>query len=237
MWFKFRLLSSYQYWIAGIVIVSALILLYTQFAPPGEEFRPLRIISRADWGAEEADPSLQAQQVPEVFNTVVIHHSAMLPFEGPRDIQYVHIHQRAFLDIGYHFIIDRAGQIFEGRSLSTHGAHVKNHNAGTLGIVLMGNYELIEPLPEQLAQLQRLIQLLMRKQPLTHLAGHQDFLPGHTLCPGKNLEPLLPALATQLGLKFGAEGYTGPEPASSTPGMPNSPPEKTLRNDERREAL
>jgi hypothetical protein len=236
MRFKFHPIS-YRQWIIGVAVIGILILLYTLFGPSTKQLETLTIISRAEWGAEQADPNLQSQQDPEVFNTVVIHHSAMPPFEGPREIQYVHMHQRAFLDIGYHFVIDQKGRVYEGRSLSTHGAHVKNHNAGTLGIALMGNYELLEPLPEQLEQLKRLIQSLMLKYPLTHLAGHQDFLPGHTLCPGKNLEPLLPVLASQLDMKFGTQGYVGPEPAATTPNTPSTTAETPVGTGDRRDPL
>mgnify|MGYP000875864896 CR=1 FL=1 len=200
-------------WIAGAAAIGTLPFLYYRYRLQVFPLGPPAVIPRSEWGAEEPDPALQNEGGHEVFNTVVVHHSAMLLSEGPRAIQYVHMHRRDFLDIGYHFVIDGQGRIYEGRSLAVHGAHVKGHNAGTLGIALMGNYEESEPIPEQLARLKWLIRDLMTKHPLTHLAGHSDFLPGKTLCPGKNLEPLLPALASELGLKFGTDGYIGPEPA------------------------
>ncbi|MBL8251442.1 MAG: N-acetylmuramoyl-L-alanine amidase [Candidatus Competibacter sp.] len=178
---------------------------------------PPAIIPRSEWGAEPPDARLQNEAGREIFNTVVIHHSAMRFDEGPRAIQDAHMRQRGFLDIGYHFVIDGWGRIYEGRSLAVHGAHVREHNAGTLGIVLTGNYEESEPGAAPLARLKWLIRALMRQYPITHLAGHQDFLPGQTLCPGKNLEPLLPKLAAELGLQFGAGGYVGPEPAPALP--------------------
>lgn len=201
----------------GLAAASILLLfLYDQLQPTAQDVGPPTIVSRIEWGAEPPDPSLDKEAGPEIFNTVVVHHSAMLPTEGPRDIQYVHMHRRSFLDIGYHFVIDREGRIYEGRSLTRHGAHVSGHNAGTLGIVLTGNYEILEPMPIQRMRLKGLIQTLQRQYPITHLAGHGDFAPGKTLCPGKNLEPLLPALASELGLQFGAGGYVGPEPVSAT---------------------
>jgi hypothetical protein len=136
--------------------------------------------------------------------------------EGPREIQQVHMQGRNFQDIGYHFLIGREGRVYEGRSLAVHGAHVKEHNAGTLGIALLGNYEELEPTAEQIQRLRWLISTLMANHPLTHLAGHRDFLPGKTVCPGKNLAALLPKLAAELGLRFGTDGYVGPEP---TPGI------------------
>ena len=209
-------------WIAGSAAIGALSFLYYRYRLPTRHLGPPTIIPRSEWGAEQPDPNLQNEDGPEVFNTVVVHHSAMPLSESPRDIQYMHMHRRGFLDIGYHFVIDGRGRIYEGRSLAVHGAHVKGYNAGTLGIALMGNYEENPPIPEQLARLKGLIRDLMAKYPLTHLAGHSDFLPGKTLCPGRNLESLLPALAGELGLKFGAGGYLGPEPASAIPATTSS---------------
>lgn len=204
-------------WVVGSMAIGALPFLYRRYRSSTSSLGLPTVILRSAWGAEPPDPQLQDESSSEKFNTVVVHHSAMALSEGPREIQYAHMHQRGFLDIGYHFVIDRQGLIYEGRSLAVHGAHVSGHNAGTLGIALMGNYEEIAPLPEQLDRLKWLIRDLMTQYPLTHLAGHSDFLPGKTLCPGKNLEPLLPALASELGLKFGTGGYVGPEPAPAAP--------------------
>lgn len=197
--------------------IGLLVVLCYRFWPAVSPLGPPVIISRAEWGAEPPDPQLQNPMSREVFNTVVVHHSAMALYEGPREIQYAHMHERGFLDIGYHFVLDGRGRIYEGRDLAVHGAHVREHNAGTLGIVLMGNYEELTPSAEQVDRLKWLVRELMQHHPLTHLAGHGDLLPGKTLCPGKHLEPLLPALAAELGLRFGAGGYLGPEPAPTAP--------------------
>ncbi|MBK7983505.1 MAG: N-acetylmuramoyl-L-alanine amidase [Candidatus Competibacteraceae bacterium] len=209
----------------GLLVLAAIgltIFLYLRFWPWVAPLGPPAIISRAEWGAEPPDSQLQPPASREVFNTVVVHHSAMMPYEGPLEIQYAHMRERGFMDIGYHFVLDGRGRIYEGRNLAVHGAHVREHNAGTLGIVLMGNYEELTPSAEQLDRLKWLVRRLMQDHPLTHLAGHSDFLPGKTLCPGKNVEPLLPALAAELGLRFGSGGYVGPEPASAAPTRPVS---------------
>ena len=187
----------------------------------------LGIIPRSEWGAVEPDVKASVEGVydpvtnpggwlvyveplPEVLNTIVVHHSALPLSDGPLEIQYKHIQLRGFADIGYNFVIDGAGQLYEGRSLAVRGAHTGGHNTGTIGIVLLGNFEETEPLEEQLVTLKKLARCLADEYALTHLAGHRDFQPGVTLCPGKNLGVLLPGLATELGLKFGTGGYVGP---------------------------
>lgn len=43
--------------------------------------------------------------------------------------------------IGYHFVIDLAGQVLTGRSLDEVGAHVAGHNIQSVGICLVGGQE------------------------------------------------------------------------------------------------
>ena len=47
-------------------------------------------------------------------------------------------------DIGYNFVIDRWGRVWEGRGLFRVGAHTLGHNTGTVGVSFMGNYENIK---------------------------------------------------------------------------------------------
>jgi len=47
---------------------------------------------------------------------------------------------RGWKDIGYHWLIDRDGQVIAGRTATTIGAHVADHNWGTLGICLIGGH-------------------------------------------------------------------------------------------------
>lgn len=45
---------------------------------------------------------------------------------------------RGFSNVGYHFLIDKAGQIMNGRSLETSPAAQKGHNTGTIAIMVHG---------------------------------------------------------------------------------------------------
>ena len=189
----------------------------------------LNIIPRAGWGAVEpiVDASIEGlydpvvnpggwlvydRPLPQVLNTIIVHHSA-LPFsDGPFKIQSKHIQYKGFADIAYNFVIDAAGQIYEGRTLTARGAHTGGHNTGTIGVVLLGNFEEIEATEAQLMALKRLVGCLASAYTVTHLAGHRDFQPGVTVCPGENLEPLLPDLAAELQLEFGTGGYVEPQP-------------------------
>lgn len=185
----------------------------------------LTIVSRKDWKALKPDHETwgergfydpvtnpdgwreYTQPLTEVFNTIIIHHSALPLSDGPLEIQKLHQTNKGFADIGYHFVIDDSGQIYAGRALNVRGAHTGGHNTGTLGIVLLGNFEVGQPTSRQLESLKELAHCLISEFGFTHLAGHRDFQPGATVCPGHNFAPQLPALAKELGLKFGTDGY------------------------------
>jgi hypothetical protein len=187
----------------------------------------LNIIPRSEWGAVEPDPATSTEGVYDpstnpggwmiydeplrkVLTTIVVHHSALPLSDGPLDIQWTHMFHKGYADIGYNFVIDHRGHIYEGRSLGVRGAHTGGHNTGTVGIVLLGNFQEAEPTKAQLASLNLLSLHLAREYAITHLAGHRDFQPGVTVCPGQNLETRLPSLAAELGLAFGTQGYAGP---------------------------
>lgn len=149
-----------------------------------------------------------------VLTTIIVHHSALPLSDGPYEIQQLHLKYQGFADIGYHFVIDAGGCLYEGRSLRVRGAHTGGFNTGTVGVVLLGNFETAQPTPAQLSILTQLICWLKERYPITHLAGHRDFQPGKTVCPGRQLAALLPALADEVGLEFGTNGYRGLEETS-----------------------
>ncbi len=104
---------------------------------------PFSLVRRAQWGA--APPKEPYTPIKQYFFT--LHHT-----QGhyPRSygdsvtemqfIQDYHQHAKGWNDIGYHFLIDPEGRIFEGRPIGVQGAHVLRHNPGNIGISIMGNY-------------------------------------------------------------------------------------------------
>jgi hypothetical protein len=189
------------------------------------------IVSRAEWGARplnlEApeefglfDPKTNPEGVlyyssdlSAVLNTIVVHHSA-IPDTGPADIQNLHMDRRGFADVAYHFMIAKDGMIYEGRELNIRGAHVQGFNTGSVGVVLLGNFNDEQPTEAQLNSLRALVDYLRYTYGIRYLAGHKDYpdqSPDGTECPGDNLYPLLPGLARELGMKYGIDGYVRPD--------------------------
>lgn len=184
---------------------------------------PVIVIPRSQWGAKEpavttdgtgeygpysaANPNgwlVYDQPLSEVLDTIIVHHSALPLSDGPLAIQRLHMEEKGFADIGYQYLINETGQLFEGRALNVRGAHTFGANFGSVGICLIGNFEEVQPAEVQLGIYKALAAALIKQYPrINRMAGHKDFNPGITLCPGKNLYPLLPSLAADLGIRYG----------------------------------
>jgi hypothetical protein len=90
---------------------------------------------------------------------------------------------------------------------------VQGFNTGSVGIVLLGNFNEDQPTESQIENLQELVNYLRYTYEIRYLAGHKDYpdqSPDGTECPGDYLYPLLPELAQALGMKYGIDGYVGP---------------------------
>jgi N-acetylmuramoyl-L-alanine amidase len=175
------------------------------FAAPGN---PL------GWYVYEGDLS-------KIYRTVAIHHSYPIRRDNGTmlDIQNLHMDEQKWADIAYHYGIDGKGTIYAGRDIHVRGASVAGHNTGTLGVVLIGDFQQETPAAAQLDSVLRLIVWLKAIYRLTHLAGHSEFNP-ETVCPGTNLRPYLDPLAKGAGLLRGTGGYIVPTPFPTTTATP-----------------
>ena len=99
--------------------------------------------------------------------------------------------RRGWGDIGYHFVVDRAGRVWEGRSLRYQGAHVKNHNYANIGIVVLGNFDRQQPTKAQLASVRQLVSSLMDRYHVlsSRVYTHQELAP--TACPGRYFQQFM----------------------------------------------
>jgi hypothetical protein len=106
-----------------------------------------------------------------------------------REIQRWHL-ERGWATVGYHFVVSPSGRVFSGRPVDRLGAHVLGHNVGTVGIAVMGNFELEQPTPAALESLTYVRSRLVPGGAKARLLGHRDHR-GHetSACPGRNLEP------------------------------------------------
>ncbi len=169
----------------------------------------LAVEPRASWRPRREDRrNLDPMQRPR---RVTIHHSAMyFRSEAPQAaasqiarIQREHMGNRRYGDIGYHFLIDPSGRVWEGRELRWQGAHARgSNNVANIGICLLGNFVRDRggqgPTPTQVASMERLVLNLMRHYRMQGdaLYCHSDFT--STACPGARMRPIVRQFARQL---------------------------------------
>lgn len=108
------------------------------------------VVTRAGWGADESIRCSEPEYDDEV-RAVALHHTAEAndysPADSPaivRGIYAYHAQTLGWCDIGYHALVDRFGQVFEGRAGGLDrpviGAHAGGFNRRTSSIAMMGTY-------------------------------------------------------------------------------------------------
>ncbi|MEY4534783.1 MAG: hypothetical protein RLZZ246_1101 [Planctomycetota bacterium] len=156
------------------------------------------VIPRARWARGNPDGSdLNKMIVP--IKWVTIHHDGLdSPMtETSMDASAARIewircgHRgRGFSDIGYHYVIDRDGRVWEGRNLRWQGAHVSKHNEQNIGILVMGNFDIQRPSQQQLDGMQKWVSTLLKRYRLEdgRVRTHGEWPGAKTACPGKHLQ-------------------------------------------------
>lgn len=126
-----------------------------------------------------------------------------------------HTFTRGWGDIGYNFLIDQDGVIYEGRAggADVIGAHTRRNNNSTVGVSLIGNFQTDYPseaMMQSLIDLSTALAIHYDIDPLQEIIVHQETqtepyvdhvhtsaLLGHrdagvTSCPGDHVYELLP---------------------------------------------
>jgi len=160
----------------------------------------LPLMRRSEWTSDA--PRVWLLREGGNYDRVTIHHQGGRPsisrvknsviaeidaiYSGHRNKQYG--------DIAYHFVVDYAGCVWEGRSLAYEGAHVSHQNSNNIGILVLGNFEEQTPSLESLESIANMVDLLRGNFGIKRhrVYGHRDI--GSTLCPGKNLYPHVVAM-------------------------------------------
>jgi uncharacterized protein with LGFP repeats len=128
---------------------------------------PVNIISRAGWGAVES----MRRGVPRYDNGIragIVHHSATGNDYAPTDsaaivrsIYECHTLTQGWGDIGYNALVDKYGQVFEGRfggiTKPVEGVHTGGFNANTWAVCMIGDFSQAPPTPEQLRAVGQLL--------------------------------------------------------------------------------
>ncbi|HJW76695.1 MAG TPA: FlgD immunoglobulin-like domain containing protein [Thermoleophilia bacterium] len=183
------------------------------------------IVTRARWGADESLRSGTPSYA--TLRMAFVHHTAgsnsYSRAEAPavvRGIYYFHARTRGWSDIGYNFLIDRFGTIYEGRyggvTRGVIGAQAGGFNTHSTGISVMGNFTQAPPPGAVIYSLEKLLAWRLdvaHVDPLGRarmtcavsdrytagqvvtfrtIAGHRDA--NYTTCPGDPFYALLPEI-------------------------------------------
>ena len=126
-----------------------------------------------------------------------------------------HVNTNGWDDIGYNWLIDPNGVIYEGRADNIQGAHFCGKNGNTMGICILGTYTDVDPKPQSMETLKRLFAWKSCQdnldptgisyhppsdEELFVVSGHQDGCA--TACPGDMLYALLPNLRDSIAYEI-----------------------------------
>jgi N-acetylmuramoyl-L-alanine amidase-like protein len=208
----------------------------------GSQAGPPPIVARSAWGGDSCQP----RSAPEygAIQLAFVHHTVTANDYGPEDSASIvlgickyHRDHNGWNDIGYNFLVDRYGQVFEGRAGGTDqaviGAHAQGWNTDSTGIACLGDFTGVAQTPQGMDALARLVawKLSLHGVPVTgqitltsrggsenrypsgtvvtfeRISGHRDG--DSTSCPGDTLYGQLPDLRSR------ATGYATPVSAVS----------------------
>ena len=210
------------------------------------------IYSRAQWGANEKlrDPGLPN------YGTVkagFIHHTVnantYTADQVPallRGIYAYHTQSRGWRDIGYNFLVDRFGRIWEGRfggvDKAVVGAHTQGYNEVSFAMSAIGNFDIAQPPSAVLYSFAKLFawklslyniradatRVYLKNRYVNAINGHRDV--GQTACPGRYLYAKIPTIRTlaQQYQNAAQTGTTVPTPAPTDPNAMTSPTQAPL---------
>jgi hypothetical protein len=187
------------------------------------------LIDREAWGANEAIRRAPPNYAAALQFALVHHTAGTNSYTASqsaaivRGIEVYHVKGNGWNDIGYNFLVDKYGQVFEGRyggvDKPVIGAHAEGFNTGSVGVAMLGTYG--SSAPPAVART-ALANLLAWRLDIAHVdpkstltwvsggnarfasgvpvfiravSGHRDT--GFTTCPGAALYAQLDAIARQ----------------------------------------
>jgi hypothetical protein len=221
--------------------------------PPGVRAPRPRIRSRKAWGANESlrsgSPSYGTVKAGFVHHTV--NANKYTRAEVPaiiRGIYAYHTQSNGWSDIGYNFVVDRFGRIWQGRfgdvTRNVIGAHTYGYNDVSFAMSAIGNYETAQPSRAMLRAYAKLFgwklgqygipagarNRVLHGHTFRAINGHRDSNLSSTACPGRYLYARIPTirkLATRwqrTGTLKAPDSQTSPSPTPAPEPSPTPTP-------------
>ncbi|MDG9716144.1 peptidoglycan recognition protein [Streptomyces sp. DH24] len=225
-------------WLPGLAAVAALVLCAhgvdrrpaAPTARPAAQYHAPRphIVPRSAWLGDAARPQPRPRYDDEVVAVFVHHTDTPNDYDcadTPRILRDLYTGQtgaRDWDDLGYNFVVDRCGTVYEGRAggvtRAVTGAHTQGFNHRTTGIAALGTFTAGVPVPQEIVEAvaavaawklgpsgtdpRAMVDLVSSNGHSRYAAGATASLPavaGHndgymTTCPGAELTARLPAI-------------------------------------------
>lgn len=187
-----------KFMLISLILALLVVFEFSAYATTSWEYvsKPY-IYSRSSWGARSPQDTIDPRGSGD---KLIFHHTgwnfSSTDFNATkqeiRDVQDYHMDNNGWSDIGYHYIIDRNGRIWEGRDESKKGSHTYGYN-DNIGIVNLGDYEGIYGIGAQQVTLESYGAMCSLAEYLTYKESldlpvvyiHGEF--GDTACPGRNM--------------------------------------------------
>lgn len=183
-------------------------------------------VNRVGWGCPTptGSPSNANWSPSTTLPThLVVHHSAGGNISNDwaarvRSYWTLHVYTNNWADIGYNWLVDPNGVLYQGRQFAANGnenvvgAHFSGTNGGTMGVCVIGTYTSVSPTQNAIRTTVRILGYrasnrninprgisyhASSQKTLYNICGHRDGV-GATECPGTNLYNQLPAIRNRV---------------------------------------
>lgn len=201
-----------------------------QFRQSEGDYPMPEYVTRTDWDCPDGQEPSGSVSPTDVTHQIV-HHTAGTNTSSDwpavvRSIWDYHVNTNGWSDIGYNWLVDPNGIIYQGRGWiegddEVQGAHFCGTNSNTMGVALLGNFEEVNPSSDAMENLEELLAWKSDEKNidptaqsyhassglnLFTISGHRDGC--STLCPGENLYIALPDIRENVDTKIGEPAET-----------------------------
>jgi hypothetical protein len=175
-------------------------------------------VDRTQWGGNLNLMNI-ASRTQTTVSHLIVHHSAghntSVDFAAVvRSYYILHTQTNGWSDIGYNWLIDRNGVLYQGRafnfngSMDVVGAHMGGGNSFTMGVCLIGDFSNVQPTEQAVNQLRDVLAWKAHERDIdvrvrrSHTLGNLHTISGHrdgnaTQCPGNLFYPRLPEIRSR----------------------------------------
>jgi hypothetical protein len=152
--------------------------------------RTVEVICRRAWGAEEPTGEFERHRI----RRLTVHHSGVVLTDNAKAPSRFRSHQashqeRGWPDIAYHFLVDRKGNVYEGRPIRAVPDTATNYDPrGHFTVMCEGNFERQRPSTRQIAALADVLAWAAERFDvgIRTTSGHREY--ADTACPGDALQ-------------------------------------------------